>query len=52
MFQKFTRKWNLERHLDDVHKVYDDLEKTKMKQGINVADNITNMRETNRKNLR
>ena len=48
-FKKFTRKWNLARHLDDVHKIHYDLEKDKMKQGIDVPDNITNIRETKHK---
>jgi hypothetical protein len=50
-YKKFTRKWNLERHLYDVHEVHNGLSKARIKQGIDVPDHLSNMVEQNRKIL-
>lgn len=50
-YKKFTRKWNLERHLYDVHEVQNDLSKVRIKQEIDVPDNLSNMVEPERKFL-
>ncbi len=49
--KKFSRRWNLERHLYNVHEVHKDLSIARIKQEINVPDNISNMVEPNRKVL-
>jgi hypothetical protein len=39
---KFSRKWNLERHLYDVHEVHDDdLRKARVKQEIDMPDHLS-----------
>ena len=50
-YKKFTRKWNLERHLYDVHEVQDDLRKARIKQEIDVPNHLSNMVEPKRKIL-
>src|SRR5829696_2837752 len=50
-YKKVTRKWNLERHLYDVHDVHDDLRKDRIKQVIDVPDHLSNMAESKRKIL-
>ena len=50
-YKKFTRKWNLERHLYDVHEVHDDLRRDRIKQGIDVPNHLSNMVEPKRKFL-
>ena len=50
-YKKFTRKWNLDRHLYDVHDVHDDLRKDRIKQEIVVQDHLSNMAESKGKIL-
>jgi hypothetical protein len=53
-YKKFTRKWNLERHLYDIHEIHDDLRrKTRIKQEeeIVVPYHLPNLLEPNRKFL-
>lgn len=50
-YKKCTRKWNLERHLYDVHEVHNDLSKVRIKQEIYVSDLRSNMVEPKHKFL-
>lgn len=50
-YKNFTRKWNLDRHLYDVHEVQNDLRRVRIKQGIDVPNNLSNMVEPERKIL-
>lgn len=50
-YKIFTRKWNLERHLYDVHEVHDDLRKYRVKQEIDMPNHLSNMVVPKRKFL-
>ena len=44
--KKFSRRWNLERHLYDVHEVHNDLSNdSSIKQEIDMLDHLSNMVE-------
>jgi hypothetical protein len=47
----YSRKWNLERHLYDIHEVHDNLSNAQMKQEIEMRDHFSNTVEPNRKIL-
>ena len=49
--RKFTRRWNLQRHLYDLHEAHDDLRQDRIKQEIDVPNHLSNMVEPNRKVL-
>jgi hypothetical protein len=51
-YKKFTRKWNLERHLYDIHEFHNNVNNARRKQGIEVPDHLLNMVEPNRKILK
>ena len=42
-YKKFTLRWNLERHLYDIHEVQDEQRKARIKQEIDVSDHLSNM---------
>lgn len=50
-YKKFTRKWNLERHLYDIHKIHTDYSNARMKQEIEMADHFSNRIEPKHKFL-
>ncbi|HEX2408832.1 MAG TPA: hypothetical protein VHJ38_16645 [Nitrososphaeraceae archaeon] len=50
-YKKFTRKWNLERHLDDNHQIHNDFSNARMKQEIEMFDQFSNIVEPKHKFL-
>lgn len=50
-YKKFTRKWNLERHLYDVHEAHYDLRKARIKQEFDVRNHLSKTVGPNRKIL-
>ncbi len=50
-YKKFTRIWNLERHLYDIHEFHNNVNNARRKQEIEMHDHLLNMVEPNRKIL-